>query len=178
MLKQLGAALGPAEFARMRELDAAMGEAVAAEDFDRFFDLNTAFHEIYLGRSDNKRLLAQVRLLKQRLTDWPRRKPLLDSWEESCLGEHDHFIQLLEQGRVHEAAALTQDVHWSFTGPGEIHPPVLLRQPKPENSHAKRAGLQRPALLPPGWSGRENHRVHEGVPASCAGATTPRASRR
>lgn len=114
VLKQIGASLGPEDFARMRELDEAMAKATAAEEFDRFFDLNTEFHEIYLGRSDNKRLLAQVRLLKQRLTDWPRRKPLLNSWEESCLNEHDHFIQLLEQGRIQEAAALIQDVHWSF----------------------------------------------------------------
>ena len=98
----------------MRELDNAMGKATAAGEFDRFFDLNTEFHEIYLGRSDNKRLLAQVHLLKQRLTDWPRRKPLIASWEECCLKEHDQFITLLEQGRIQEAADHIQDVHWSF----------------------------------------------------------------
>lgn len=113
-LKNFGAALGPADFTRMRELDAAMKEAVAAGAFDRFFDLNMAFHEIYLGRSDNKRLLAQVSLLKQRLYDWPRREGLLDTWEEQCLGEHEAFIRLLEQGRIAEAAAHLQDVHWSF----------------------------------------------------------------
>lgn len=114
VIKQVGASLGPEDFARMRELDTAMAKATASEEFDRFFDLNIEFHEIYLGRSDNKRLLAQVHLLKQRLTDWPRRKPLLSSWEEACLGEHNQLIQLLEQGHIQEAAALIQDVHWSF----------------------------------------------------------------
>jgi DNA-binding GntR family transcriptional regulator len=115
VLKLVGASLTKADFDRMRELDLAMSKATAAEDFDRFFDLNTEFHEIYLGRSDNKRLLAQVHLLKQRLTDWPRRKPLLTSWEASCLNEHEVFIQLLERGRIQDAAAHIQDVHWSFT---------------------------------------------------------------
>lgn len=114
VLKLVGASLTKRDLERMRELDAVMAEATAAEEFDRFFDLNTEFHEIYLERSDNKRLLAQVHLLKQRLTDWPRRKPLLTSWEASCLNEHEHFIQLLEQGRIQEAAAHIQDVHWSF----------------------------------------------------------------
>lgn len=114
VLKLVGASLTKRDLERMRELDAVMAKATAAEEFDRFFDLNTEFHEIYLERSDNKRLLAQVHLLKQRLTDWPRRKPLLTSWEASCLNEHEHFIQLLEQGRIQEAAAHIQDVHWSF----------------------------------------------------------------
>ncbi len=113
-LKNHGASLGPDDFARMRALDLGMKEAVAAGQFDRFFELNMAFHDIYLGRSDNKRLLAQVSLLKQRLYDWPRREGLLDTWEDQCLGEHEEFIRLLEQGRIQEAAAHLQDVHWSF----------------------------------------------------------------
>ena len=40
----------------------AMAGAVAAGDFDRDYELNKAFHDIYLGLSDNKRLLAQVQL--------------------------------------------------------------------------------------------------------------------
>ena len=59
-----------------------MAEAVAARDFDKYYAANLAFHDVYLGRSDNKRLLAQVHLLKQRLYDWPRREahgPVLGS---------------------------------------------------------------------------------------------------
>ena len=113
-LKNFGNALGPEDITRMRLLDAAMGKAVAAGNFDSYYELNLTFHDIYLGRSDNQRLLAQVRLLKQRLYDWPRREGMVKSWEEHSVGEHESFIQLLEQGRIQEAAAYLQDVHWSF----------------------------------------------------------------
>jgi DNA-binding GntR family transcriptional regulator len=113
-LKQAGRSLGPDDFTRMRTLDGAMAQAVAEGDFDRYYGLNKAFHDVYLGRSDNKRLLAQVQLLKQRLYDWPRREAMLKSWEEHSVGEHEHFIQLLERGALQEAATYLQDVHWSF----------------------------------------------------------------
>jgi DNA-binding GntR family transcriptional regulator len=113
-LKQAGRVLGAEDFTRMRSLDGAMAEAVAAGDFNRYYELNKAFHDIYLGRSDNKRLLAQVQLLKQRLYDWPRREAMLKVWEEHSVGEHEHFIQLLERGAIQEAASYLQDVHWSF----------------------------------------------------------------
>ncbi len=113
-LRIVGAALGEQDFARMRQLDAAMAEAVAASDFGKYYEQNVAFHEVYLVRCDNKRLLAQVRLLKQRLYDWPRRAGMVQSWEEHSLTEHENFIHLLEQGRIQEAAAHIQDVHWSF----------------------------------------------------------------
>lgn len=121
-LKSGGALLTWEDFDRMRELDAAMAEAVAIEDFDRYYALNLAFHDVYLGRCDNRRLLAQVRLLKQRLYDWPRRERMLKSWEEHSVVEHERFVQLLEQGRIAEAAAHLQDVHWSF----QVQEPHIL----------------------------------------------------
>ena len=113
-LKLAGPLLGELDFLRMRQLDEAMAEAVAAGDFDHYYELNLAFHETYLGRCDNKRLLAQVRLLKQRLYDWPRREGMVKSWEEHSVGEHEKFIRLLERGQLQEAAVYLQDVHWSF----------------------------------------------------------------
>jgi DNA-binding GntR family transcriptional regulator len=113
-LKIVGALLGERDFARMRQLDAAMTQAVAAANFDRYYEQNVAFHEVYLAYCDNARLLAQVRLLKQRLYDWPRRAGMVKSWEEHSVGEHEHFIQLLEKGKIQAAALHLQDVHWSF----------------------------------------------------------------
>lgn len=118
-----GPSMAPADFARMRELDAAMAEAVAAGDFDRYYAANLAFHDVYLSHCDNLRLLAQVRLLKQRLYDWPRRKGMLAGWEARSVGEHECFVQLLEQGRIGEAAAHLQEVHWSF----DVQKPFILR---------------------------------------------------
>jgi DNA-binding GntR family transcriptional regulator len=113
-LTHAGASLGPADFARMRQLDTAMAAAVAARDFDRYYDANLAFHDVYLLRSDNTRLVAQVHLLKQRLYDWPRRETMVQAWEQHSVVEHEDFLQLLERGAISEAAAHLQAVHWSF----------------------------------------------------------------
>ena len=113
-LRSVGPSLGPADFARMRALDAAMTASVAERDFDRYYEANLAFHDVYLQRSDNARLVAQVRLLKQRLYDWPRRESMVQAWEQHSVVEHEDFLQLLERGDVAGAAAHLQDVHWSF----------------------------------------------------------------
>ena len=114
-LKSVGPSLGPADFVRMRELDAAMAEAVAARDFDRYYEANLAFHDVYLRRSDNERLVSQVHLLKRRLYDWPRRETMVQAWERHSVVEHEDFLGLLERGAINEAAAHLQNVHWSFT---------------------------------------------------------------
>jgi DNA-binding GntR family transcriptional regulator len=113
-LGSVGSALGRADFARMRSLDAAMAEAVAARDFDKYYEANLAFHDVYLRRSDNARLVAQVHLLKQRLYDWPRRESMVQAWEQHSVVEHEDFLRLLERGAIAEAAAHLQNVHWSF----------------------------------------------------------------
>ncbi|MDO8835782.1 MAG: GntR family transcriptional regulator [Vicinamibacterales bacterium] len=113
-LRSVGPAFGPSDFARMRALDAAMTAAVAERDFDRYYEANLAFHDVYLRRSDNSRLVAQVHLLKQRLYDWPRRENMVQAWEQHSVVEHEEFLQLLERGDVAGAAAHLQDVHWSF----------------------------------------------------------------
>jgi DNA-binding GntR family transcriptional regulator len=113
-LESVGAALNSADFARMRQLDAAMAEAVAARDFDKYYEANLAFHDVYLRRSDNARLVAQVHLLKQRLYDWPRRETMVQAWEQHSVVEHEDFLRILERGAVDEAAAHLQNVHWSF----------------------------------------------------------------
>jgi DNA-binding GntR family transcriptional regulator len=114
-LRAVGFALGPADFARMRVLDAEMATAVAARDFDRYYGANLAFHDVYLTRSDNARLVAQVHLLKRRLYDWPRRQTMMQAWEEHSVVEHEEFLALLERGHVEAAADHLQHVHWSFT---------------------------------------------------------------
>ena len=114
-LRSIGLSLGPADFARMRALDAVMTEAVAARDFDRYYEANLAFHDVYLRRSDNVRLVSQVHLLKRRLYDWPRRETMVQAWEQHSVVEHEDFLGLLERGAINEAAAHLQNVHWSFT---------------------------------------------------------------
>jgi DNA-binding GntR family transcriptional regulator len=113
-LRSVGHTLGPADLGRMRALDAAMAEAVAARDFDRYYEANLAFHDVYLRRSDNARLVAHVHLLKKRLYDWPRRETMVQAWEQHSVIEHEDFLAMLERGAIDEAAAHLQHVHWSF----------------------------------------------------------------
>jgi hypothetical protein len=39
---------------------------------------------------------------------------MLQAWEQHSVVEHEDFLRLLEAGRLAEAAAHVQDVHWSF----------------------------------------------------------------
>ncbi len=114
-LRAVGFSLCAADFARMRMLDAEMAQAVAERDFDRYYAANLAFHDTYLTRSDNARLVSQVHLLKQRLYDWPRRETMMQAWEQHSVVEHEEFLALLERGNVEAAADHLQHVHWSFT---------------------------------------------------------------
>lgn len=111
----VGHDLAAADIAFMRKLNAAMAEAVAAGDFNLYYDLNVAFHEVYLERCDNAYLLGVIRSLRQRLYDWPRREGFAKGWEEDSIhNEHERLLQLLEEGAIDEAAAFLQNVHWSF----------------------------------------------------------------
>jgi DNA-binding GntR family transcriptional regulator len=131
-LVSVGASLGPDDFARMRALDTDMAEAVAARDFDRYYAANLAFHDVYLRRSDNRRLIAQVHLLKQRLYDWPRRRGMLQAWEQHSVVEHEDFLRLLEAGAIERAASHLRNVHWSFAVQQPFIHAYYFASPAPE----------------------------------------------
>ncbi len=106
--------LGPGEAAALRRLNREMKAAVEAGDFDRYYDRNLAFHDVFLDRSDNDRLVRLVRTLKQRLYDWPRRRGFVKAWELASVREHAAFARLVEKGDARAAADHLRDVHWSY----------------------------------------------------------------
>jgi DNA-binding GntR family transcriptional regulator len=106
--------LGPPESAALRRLNREMEEAVEAGDFDRYYERNLAFHDVFLDRCDNERLVRLVRTLKQRLYDWPRRRGFVKAWERASVGEHAAFARLVAKGEARAAADHLRDVHWSF----------------------------------------------------------------
>ena len=106
--------LGAAETADPRRLNAAMKEAVEAEDFDCYYERNLAFHGVFLERCDNERLVRLVRTLKQRLYDWPRRRGFVKAWELASVREHEAFARLVAAGDARGAADHLRDVHWSY----------------------------------------------------------------
>jgi DNA-binding GntR family transcriptional regulator len=114
-LRSVADRLTPEAVAHMRELNEEMGRALDASDFARFYDANLAFHDTYLALSDNAELARHVRILKQRLYDFPRLKGFVPEWERASTKEHAVLVDLLGDGKVAEAADLLRDVHWSYT---------------------------------------------------------------
>ena len=106
--------LGEDETAEMRSLNSAMVEAIEASDFDRYCDLNLAFHDVFLRASDNELLLRTVRICKQRLYDFPRERQFHREWELASTKEHERIVREIETGSCADAAAYLRDVHWSF----------------------------------------------------------------
>jgi len=107
--------LGRVETAALRRLNREMKRAVEAGDFDRYYERNLAFHDVFLDRCDNERLVGLVRTLKQRLYDWPRRRGFVKAWERASVGEHAAFARLVAKGETRAAADHLRDVHWSYT---------------------------------------------------------------
>jgi DNA-binding GntR family transcriptional regulator len=98
----------------MQKLNAGMKEAIAANDFDLYYERNLAFHNTFLNLCGNDSLVKLVNNLKKRLYDFPRPKGFVKEWEESSVLEHQALIDLLGKGRGQDAANHVRDVHWSF----------------------------------------------------------------
>jgi len=106
--------IGKDDLKRLRLLNREMAAAVEAGDFDGYYARNLAFHDVYLGKSDNARLRGQVDVCKRRLYDWPRREGFVPEWERNSTCEHAAFVRRLERGDARGAADHLRDVHWSF----------------------------------------------------------------
>lgn len=99
---------------RMEALNEEMKEALGGDDFNRFYKLNLEFHNTYLALSDNQDLLHTVRILKERLYDFPRSKGFVKEWELNSVKEHQELVSLLARKDFNGAAEFIRDVHWSF----------------------------------------------------------------
>jgi len=106
--------LKAADIEAMQKLTSGMKEAIAANDFDLYYERNLAFHNTFLNLCGNDSLVKLVNNLKKRLYDFPRPKGFVKEWEESSILEHQALIDLLRKGRGQDAANHVRDVHWSF----------------------------------------------------------------
>lgn len=104
----------PDQLERMRQLNRQMKEALAEDDFERFYRHNLQFHQVYLHLGENKRLRRTVDNLKRRLYDFPRQPRWIKEWEEASVLEHDRLVEFLEKNDTRGAADFIRDVHWSF----------------------------------------------------------------
>ncbi len=84
------------------------------KEFDQdYYQLNIAFHDVFLNLSGNQELKQIILPIKQRLYDFPR-MAYDPQWELTNCDEHDELIRLIEEGNAEKAANLWRDLHWSF----------------------------------------------------------------
>lgn len=104
----------PDHIRRMDDLNDKMAMRLASGDLDAYYDANVAFHDVFLGLSENDELVKYAHTQRERLYDFPRVGGLLKEWEESNLSEHREMVRLLDRGDFAAAAEYLRDVHWSF----------------------------------------------------------------
>ena len=101
----------------METINAKMRTIMHAQEYRRFdqryYQLNIAFHDVFLNLSGNAALRRIVMPIKQRLYDFPR-LTYIKAWELINCDEHDEFIRWLKNDQPEKAAALWRERHWSF----------------------------------------------------------------
>ena len=102
--------MGPSEIEKMKNLNQEMLENISGSKFNRYWDLNSEFHNVYLNLSSNLPILRQINIIRQRLfefgkKDWSRKM------REMNHTEHLTMIELIEKGETLAAANFMRDVH-------------------------------------------------------------------
>ncbi len=112
--------IGDREIMHMKQINDEMGKNLEAQNFPRYWNLNTAFHNVYLSLSNNELILNHINILRQRLfefgkKDWSlRRKHVIHQ-------EHSTLIKLIEKGDGVAAADFMRDVHTILDLDAKIH---------------------------------------------------------
>ena len=112
--------IGSRELDQMKQINDEMGKNLEAQNFPRYWNLNTAFHNVYLNLSNNELILNHINILRQRLfefgkKDWSlRRKHVIHK-------EHSTLIDLIEKGDGVGAADFMRDVHTILDLDAKIH---------------------------------------------------------
>lgn len=101
----------PAHVARMKQINEQMYQTVAEPEENRYFDLNTDFHNVYLDLSENTMLLNQLNILRQRLFKFGSRGEWIEKVRPLNYTEHLKLIELIERKDARAAADFIRDVH-------------------------------------------------------------------
>jgi len=99
--------------AEMMRLNNEMIASIHSENYDSYYKLNIAFHDVFLGLSENAALKRMIMPFKQRLYDFPRRT-YIEEWELINCREHEMFMEYIEKGDCNKAISLWRNSHWSF----------------------------------------------------------------
>ena len=102
--------LGSAEIGQMKKINKEMYANMAEEKFYQYWNLNKAFHHVYLDLSSNAPLLHQLNIIRQRLFEF-NKKDWGKTIREMNYTEHLQMIELIEKGEAVQAADFMRDVH-------------------------------------------------------------------
>ena len=103
-----------ARLEEMKTLNARSLETLENGQFDQYYQLNTAFHNLFLELAENKLLMEITSPIMQRLYNFPLRTYIV-KWEKINLSEHTRLIDSIQKGNFRAAASILQFEHWSFT---------------------------------------------------------------
>ncbi len=96
---------------QMKQINEDMYKTNTRDEYNRYFELNTDFHNVYLVLSDNKLLLDQLSILRQRLFDFGAKGEWMEKVRELNYQEHFKLIELIEQGNAKAVADFIRDTH-------------------------------------------------------------------
>jgi DNA-binding GntR family transcriptional regulator len=114
IVQKYGHKLTENQIEQMRQFNLNMKEALNNNDFNGYYENNINFHNIYINLTDNKNMLKILKISKERLYDFPRKKEFIKDWELDSVLEHDNMIILLKNKKFKEAADYIREVHWSY----------------------------------------------------------------
>jgi DNA-binding GntR family transcriptional regulator len=102
----------PGNVEQMKKINEKMYQTCSSnKDISKYFDLNNAFHNVYLKKSKNKFLLDQLSILRQRLFDFGAKGDWIAKVREMNYREHLEFLSLVEEGDAKTVANFLRDVH-------------------------------------------------------------------
>ena len=102
--------LGSGEIEQMKQINQDMHTNMSEDRFYQYWDLNTAFHHVYLDLSSNVPILNQLNIIRQRLFEFGK-KDWSMKMREMNYNEHLEMIVLIEKGEAVQAADFMRDVH-------------------------------------------------------------------
>ena len=101
----------PEHIEQMKQINKEMYKTVADKKFNKYFDLNSEFHNVYLNLSTNDMLLSQINIIRQRLFDFGTKGDWIEKVRELNYTEHLKLIELVEQGNAKKVSDFIRDVH-------------------------------------------------------------------
>ncbi len=96
------------------KINADMKKCLAVNDSQGYLAFNNRFHGLWLDRTENDELLGQIRVMKERLYEFPGNEDLIPEWEEASLSEHEELLARIDSKDLEGSVNFLQFVHWDY----------------------------------------------------------------